>query len=128
LDWEVPFYRERLEVRPGITGLAQLRLPSDVTLDSVRRKVVYDVYYVRNVNPALDAKLLLLTAWRLFKELCRFVRKCLVLPSHEEVERGFRRAVGIDGDIPPVAHTLFSPISSVEKQSEEELVEYRAER
>jgi lipopolysaccharide/colanic/teichoic acid biosynthesis glycosyltransferase len=128
LDWEVAFYRERLEARPGITGLAQLRLPADVTVECVRRKVVYDVYYVRHVNPALDAKLLVLTAWRFFKELCRFIRKCVVLPSHEEVERGFRQAVGIAPDAPPAGHATFSPVSSIEDSPEDELVEFRAER
>jgi len=123
LEWEIPFYRDRLKVRPGITGLAQLRLRPDATLECVRRKVVYDVYYVRHVNPALDGKLLLLTAWRLFKELYRFVRKCLILPTHEEVERGFRAAVGIAHEAPPVPHGTLTPISSLESVGRDELVE-----
>jgi lipopolysaccharide/colanic/teichoic acid biosynthesis glycosyltransferase len=126
LDWEIPFYRERLEVRPGITGLAQLRLPADLSIGCVRRKVVFDVYYVRHVNPALDAKLLVQTAWRFFKELCRFIRKCVVLPSHDEVERGFQQAVGITQD-PPAGHATFSPISSIGQVAEVEFSEFRAE-
>jgi lipopolysaccharide/colanic/teichoic acid biosynthesis glycosyltransferase len=98
LDWEVPHYRERLGVRPGITGLAQLRLHADTGLETVRRKLVYDIYYVRNVNPILDAKLLVMTAWRLCEELVRFAWHVLTLPSHEEVERGLYRLVGIEGD------------------------------
>jgi lipopolysaccharide/colanic/teichoic acid biosynthesis glycosyltransferase len=97
LDWEVPHYRERLGVRPGITGLAQLRLHADTGLDTVRRKLVYDIYYVRNVSPLLDAKLLVRTAWRLGEELVRFAWSVLTLPSHEEVECGFYRLVG-NGD------------------------------
>ncbi len=123
LDWEIPFYRERLEVRPGITGLAQLRLPPDVTLECVRRKVVYDVYYVRHVNPALDAKLLLLTAWRLGRELYRFVRKCFVLPTHDEVERGFRKAVGLAREAAADARNTYTPVSSLVKEVNQELVE-----
>jgi hypothetical protein len=98
LDWEVPHYRERLGVRPGITGLAQLRLHADTGLETVRHKLVYDIYYVRNVNPILDAKLLVLTAWRLCEELIRFGWHVLTLPSHEEAERAFYRLVGINND------------------------------
>src|SRR5262249_42460779 len=96
LDWEVPYYRERLKVRPGITGLAQLRLRSDTSLESVRQKVVNDVYYVRHVNPALDSKLLVMTAWRVLNEGVRFFWKFFALPDPEEVERGFHRAVGME--------------------------------
>jgi len=106
LDWEVPWYRERLQVRPGITGLAQLKLPADASLDCVRRKVVYDLYYVRYVTPWLDFKLMVLTAARLFKELSKFGRRCVVLPEPEEIERGYQRAVGI-----AAAETEFEHVS-----------------
>ena len=111
LDGEVPWYRERLNVRPGITGLAQLRLPADASLDSVRRKVVYDLYYVRFVTPWLDFKLLCLTAWRLFRELNRFVRRSVVLPDHAEIERGYQQAAGIERVEPETTHVTLSSIS-----------------
>jgi lipopolysaccharide/colanic/teichoic acid biosynthesis glycosyltransferase len=125
LDWEIPYYRERLKVAPGITGLAQLRLPPDATLDCVRRKVVHDVYYVRHVSPFLDAKLLCLTAWRLFKELYRFALWCVTLPSPDEVERGFRRAVGISSNEPVIPHVTLTSISSAGSapDSDPEMVE-----
>jgi lipopolysaccharide/colanic/teichoic acid biosynthesis glycosyltransferase len=112
LDWEIPYYRERLKVAPGITGLAQLRLPPDATLDCVRRKVVHDVYYVRHVSPFLDAKLLCLTGWRLFRELYRSAWCCLILPSPDEIERGFRRAVGIASCDSAVANVTLTSIST----------------
>jgi len=100
LDWEIPFYRERLNVRPGITGLAQLRLPPDTTLESVRLKVEHDVFYVRHVNPALDLKLMLLTAWRLVREINHFFWRCVRIPTDDDIERGFQRAVGqVDDDL-----------------------------
>ena len=43
----VPGYRQRLAVRPGITGLAQVNLPSDTDLSSVRRKLVLDCEYLQ---------------------------------------------------------------------------------
>jgi lipopolysaccharide/colanic/teichoic acid biosynthesis glycosyltransferase len=42
---EVPGYLDRLMVKPGITGLAQINLPPDTDLDSVRRKLVLDREY-----------------------------------------------------------------------------------
>ena len=110
LDWEVPRYRERLQVRPGITGLAQLKLPADASLACVRRKVVYDVYYVRNLTPWLDIKLLCLTAGRLLKELVTFCRRCAVLPGPEEIEREYQRAVGIASTECDVEHISLNSI------------------
>ena len=37
LERALPCYRERLQIRPGVTGLAQVQLPPDTDLDSVRR-------------------------------------------------------------------------------------------
>src|SRR5206468_10815773 len=42
LERQVPGYRERLGILPGITGLAQVQLPPDEDLDHVRRKVACD--------------------------------------------------------------------------------------
>jgi hypothetical protein len=44
----VPGYQHRLSVKPGVTGLAQVQLPADTDITSVRHKVVYDLYYVQN--------------------------------------------------------------------------------
>ena len=127
LDWEIPHYRERLSVCPGITGLAQLRLPPDASLDCVRRKVVHDVYYVRHVSPFLDGKLLCLTGWRLFKEMYRSAWRSLLLPSPDEIERGFRRAVGMNSNEPVIPHVTLTSISSVgrtgDSNPETEMVE-----
>ena len=57
LEQVVPHYRDRLAVRPGVTGLAQVQLPADTDLDSVRRKLAYDLYYIRHLNGWLDLRL-----------------------------------------------------------------------
>lgn len=93
LDWEIPCYRERLNVRPGITGLAQVRLPPDTDIESVRRKIVYDVYYVKNVSPWLDLRVLFVTGWSLVCELTRHAWDRVSLPSSATVEQGFLQAV-----------------------------------
>jgi lipopolysaccharide/colanic/teichoic acid biosynthesis glycosyltransferase len=62
---EIPGYTDRLTVLPGVTGLAQINLPPDSTLDDVRRKVVVDVKYIRTAGPWLDARILMSTFVRL---------------------------------------------------------------
>ena len=62
-------YSSRHLVRPGITGIAQLRLPADSDLDSVRDKLEFDLFYVRHVSPWLDVVTLVGTFIRLFREL-----------------------------------------------------------
>jgi lipopolysaccharide/colanic/teichoic acid biosynthesis glycosyltransferase len=57
-----PRYRERLQVRPGVTGLAQIQLPPDTDLTSVRRKLAYDLYYVERRTLWLDLRLIASTA------------------------------------------------------------------
>lgn len=85
LEAALPGYRDRLLVKPGITGLAQVRLPADSDLESVRRKLAYDRYYVRRIGPWLDVQLLLCTAGCLlgvpFERSCR----ALGVPGHESV-------------------------------------------
>ncbi|MEW5958566.1 MAG: sugar transferase [Chloroflexota bacterium] len=59
VPWEVEEYRtihqERLEVLPGITGLAQVRGRSGITFDEIVR---YDIEYVEKQSIALDMKIL----------------------------------------------------------------------
>ena len=47
LSTDIPNYTRRLEVLPGITGLAQVEGGYDVTLDDVRKKVSHDLEYIR---------------------------------------------------------------------------------
>lgn len=54
----VPRYRERLLVRPGITGLAQVENGYDTDLESVRRKVALDRRYVAEAGLRTDLKIL----------------------------------------------------------------------
>jgi lipopolysaccharide/colanic/teichoic acid biosynthesis glycosyltransferase len=63
----IPGYRNRLAVRPGITGLAQINLPPDSDLVSVQRKVLLDCEYIERGGLWLDTRLLICTFLRLFK-------------------------------------------------------------
>jgi lipopolysaccharide/colanic/teichoic acid biosynthesis glycosyltransferase len=63
VPWEFEEYRgwhkERLEILPGITGLAQVRGRSGITFDSI---VKYDIEYIEKQSLAMDLKVLWWTA------------------------------------------------------------------
>ncbi len=61
LENEVPNYHDRLLIKPGLTGLAQVRNGYDDSLDSVKRKVEFDRDYIRRCGPLTDAGILLET-------------------------------------------------------------------
>jgi len=54
LAHQIPYYRQRLAVKPGITGWAQINHKyGDTELDAMI-KLEYDLYYIKNVAAALD--------------------------------------------------------------------------
>jgi len=61
LSQKVPGYTTRLKVKPGITGLAQVRVGYDSSVDSVVEKVKNDIVYIRNWSIWSDIKILLKT-------------------------------------------------------------------
>lgn len=64
----LPYYKEcefiRFDVKPGITGLAQINGRNTVSWDE---RFKYDIYYVENYNLFLDIKILFLTFSKVFK-------------------------------------------------------------
>jgi lipopolysaccharide/colanic/teichoic acid biosynthesis glycosyltransferase len=58
---EVEQYQVRQRVLPGITGWAQINHHYDTSVDSVRRKVAYDLEYVRRRSAAEDLKIMVKT-------------------------------------------------------------------
>jgi lipopolysaccharide/colanic/teichoic acid biosynthesis glycosyltransferase len=59
----IPNYTERLEIPPGITGRAQVRLDYDASVDDVKRKVEQDLHYIRNRSLRADVAILARTVW-----------------------------------------------------------------
>lgn len=55
LEEKIPFYRQRHWVKPGITGWAQINHKYGDTIGDSLTKLEYDLYYIKNVGPALDA-------------------------------------------------------------------------
>jgi exopolysaccharide biosynthesis polyprenyl glycosylphosphotransferase len=61
LSREIPLYLRRLKVRPGVTGWAQVKHKYDETIDDVRKKVEYDLFYIENMSLRMDFKIVLST-------------------------------------------------------------------
>ncbi len=59
----VPHFGERIRVKPGITGWAQVNYPFCATVEDAREKLAYDLYYLRHRTLVLDLRILLATAW-----------------------------------------------------------------
>jgi sugar transferase (PEP-CTERM system associated) len=51
---EIPYYAERHVVRPGLTGWAQINYPYGASTHDARRKLEYDLYYLKNQSILLD--------------------------------------------------------------------------
>ncbi len=53
LTQEIPFYEIRHIVRPGLTGWAQVRYQYGASLEETKRKLEYDLYYIKHVSLGL---------------------------------------------------------------------------
>jgi lipopolysaccharide/colanic/teichoic acid biosynthesis glycosyltransferase len=85
----VPGYGQRLLVKPGVTGLAQLQLPADSDLSSVRHKVVYDLYYVEYSSLWLDLRILAATVLKALGVGPTWLRRLFLLPTRVTVAEAF---------------------------------------
>lgn len=59
---QIPFYMNRLKTKPGITGLAQVTVGYDETIDDVKEKIARDIEYIENMNSwQMNLKILWMT-------------------------------------------------------------------
>jgi len=63
LKHEVPLYLRRLKMKPGLTGWAQVKHRYDTSIDDVKTKVMFDLWYFENMSLSLDLYILLRTIW-----------------------------------------------------------------
>jgi sugar transferase (PEP-CTERM system associated) len=63
---EIPLYNERHMVKAGLTGWAQVNYPYGASVEDARRKLSYDLYYVKNFSILLDILILAQTIRVLF--------------------------------------------------------------
>jgi sugar transferase (PEP-CTERM system associated) len=62
LERRIPYYRQRHCIKPGITGWAQINHKYGDTIEDTIVKLEYDLYYIKNLAPALDAFIIFHTA------------------------------------------------------------------
>lgn len=60
---EIPLYARRLKVRPGITGWAQVKHKYDESIEDVKEKVKFDLFYIENMSLRMDFKILMNTIY-----------------------------------------------------------------
>jgi lipopolysaccharide/colanic/teichoic acid biosynthesis glycosyltransferase len=90
----IPSYRGRLQVRPGITGLAQVQLPPDTDIAAVRRKLAHDLYYIRHLSWWLDIRILACTVLHLSGIPCHALCRAWLTTDHQPLpdDRELRRS------------------------------------
>jgi lipopolysaccharide/colanic/teichoic acid biosynthesis glycosyltransferase len=81
LERVLPGYRQRLSVRPGLTGLAQVLSPPDTDISSVRTKLSYDRHYVDHLGPWLEIKIGLATLFHLIRLPADLIRRVFRFPE-----------------------------------------------
>ena len=62
LERQIPYYRVRHCIKPGITGWAQINQKYGDTIEDTITKLEYDLYYIKNLASALDAVIMFHTA------------------------------------------------------------------
>jgi exopolysaccharide biosynthesis polyprenyl glycosylphosphotransferase len=67
LEKAIPFYDLRHLVKPGITGWAQVNYRYGASVEETKRKLAFDLYYIKNRSPFLDAQILLKTFVMVFR-------------------------------------------------------------
>jgi lipopolysaccharide/colanic/teichoic acid biosynthesis glycosyltransferase len=116
LEKEIEKYHDRLLVRPGITGIAQINLPPDQTIDSVRRKQSLDILYIREMSWHFDIRIMLATAMRLFGLSGVTVTYLMGLHREPQVD-GASPTIGVD-ERDELSTTPFSSTSGGTKSGE----------
>lgn len=61
LQEKIPYYSQRLTVKPGVTGWAQVRYGYGATVEDALEKLQYDLYYIKNMSFFLDFLIVLST-------------------------------------------------------------------
>ncbi len=63
LERSIPFYGLRHLVAPGLTGWAQVQFHYGGSVDDARRKLSFDLYYVRHYGVIFDLTIFIRTVW-----------------------------------------------------------------
>ncbi len=99
---DIPLFSERLMVQPGLTGWAQVNFPYGASVDDAKRKLEYDLYYMKHMSVFLDFFILLDTIRIVFLggaakgpgkqlgEFSRLLAEPFQVPSRKRLRSGAR--------------------------------------
>lgn len=59
LERQIPFFRQRLGVKPGVTGHAQVRCRYGASIEDAREKLAYDLFYIKSMSVWFDLSILI---------------------------------------------------------------------
>ena len=99
----LPDYLDRVRVAPGITGLAQINLPPDTDLNSVRRKLILDLEYIETAGPSLDIRMFLCTLTRIMGIKGDLAMKFMGL------KRRINEPICVNADLSPESNSVITP-------------------
>lgn len=98
----IPRYYERLAVKPGVTGMAQIHLPPDSNTRSVCRKLSYDLAYLVRGSFWLDVRVILATGFKLVPfadKLTKQLGSCAEFIKHAgELFRPYHERLAFSGE------------------------------
>jgi lipopolysaccharide/colanic/teichoic acid biosynthesis glycosyltransferase len=87
----LPEFADRLRVRPGVTGLAQMLLPADDPNDSeltgLRKKLAHDLYYINHLNPLMDLRIAISTPCYFLAAAVEAIRHAMLRPCGQAAEQ-----------------------------------------
>ena len=63
MEREIPYFEQRYTVLPGMTGWAQIEYKYTTSVKEYRKKLQYDLYYIKNMSFSLDLVILVKTVW-----------------------------------------------------------------
>lgn len=86
LEQVIDDYDRRHDILPGITGLAQVQLAPDSDVESVRRKLLYDLHYTAHCSLWLDARIMVATALHMFGMSYGLLARLRIVPGPDQVE------------------------------------------
>jgi lipopolysaccharide/colanic/teichoic acid biosynthesis glycosyltransferase len=55
---EIPYYRQRHAVKPGVTGWAQVRYGYGASIEDATEKLRYDLYYIKHLSIVFDLSIM----------------------------------------------------------------------
>ncbi len=116
IERAMPEFRDRLRVRPGITGLAQMRQPADTDLHVVRRKLAHDLHYIACLGPLIDATIVVSTGLHFVGMAATAVSRLMVRPFAPELPDEELAAM-VEPELPVSGHRI-GPVSGVKAKEE----------